>query len=421
MRSVAIIGTGIAGMGCGHFLHPTHRLTFYERNDYVGGHTNTVTVDEEGTMIPVDTGFMVYNEVTYPNLTRLFAEIGAPTMETDMSFSVQHRPTGLEWCGSGLDGLFAQRRNLLRPAHWLFLREVHRFNTIAPLLLHDPERADMTLADYVDAERFSDDLVWKYLIPMGSAVWSSPPDEMLEFPARTLIQFFQNHGFLGLDTQHQWKTVAGGSRRYRDLLIAPFRDSIACANAAVRVERSGQGAVVHAADGSARTFDLVIIAAHADEALGMLAAPTGEERRLLGAFRYQRNTATLHTDERVMPLARRAWSSWNYRLESAPDGGVETTTVYWMNSLQKVSRRREYFVSINDPGLVRPERVLRTISYDHPLFNVGAIKAQRELARLNSAGPVRFCGSYFRYGFHEDAFTSALELCRTITGEPIWS
>jgi predicted NAD/FAD-binding protein len=334
---------------------------------------------------------------------------------------VQHRPTGLEWCGSGLDGLFAQRRNLLRPAHWRFLAEVHRFNTTAPMLLEDPERESMTLAEYVRAERFSDDLVWKYLIPMGSAVWSSPPDAMLEFPAGTLIRFFLNHGFLGLDTQHQWRTVVGGSRRYRDLLVAPFAGAISCANAALEVRRTERGAVVRSADGGERTFDLVIIAAHADEALRMLASPTDAERRVLGAFRYQRNVATLHTDERVMPATRRAWSSWNYRLDAAPGGGVDTTTVYWMNSLQKVSKRREYFVSINDPGLVRPERVLRTIEYDHPLFSVEAVRAQRDLPALNAAGPVRYCGSYFRYGFHEDAFTSALELCRVITGRQLWN
>lgn len=421
MRSVAIIGTGIAGMGCGHFLHRTHRISFYERNDYVGGHTNTVTVDEEGTPIPIDTGFMVYNEVTYPNLTRLFAEIGAPTTETTMSFSVQHRPTGLEWCGSGLDGLFAQRANIFRPSHWRFLREVHRFNTTATALLDDPARSRMTLGAYVEAERFSDDFVWKYLIPMGSAVWSSPPDEMLAFPAATLIRFFRNHGFLGLHTQHQWRTLVGGSREYRERLIAPWRDAIRCALPATRVERSADGAVVRAADGSAERYDLVIIAAHADEALGLLAAPTADERRLLGAFRYQRNTATLHTDRGVMPRVRRAWSSWNYLLDDRGRDGLATSTVYWMNSLQRVSQRRDYFVSINDPGLVRPETVLRTLRYDHPLLSVEAAEAQRELPRLNADGAVRYCGSYFGYGFHEDAFTSALELCRTITGERLWS
>jgi predicted NAD/FAD-binding protein len=420
VTSVAIIGTGIAGMGCGHFLHPSHRLTFYERNDYVGGHTNTVTVDEEGTPVHVDTGFMVYNEATYPNLTRLFALLGAPTMDTDMSFSVQHTPSGLEWCGSGLDGLFAQRRNLLRPAHYRFLGEVHRFNTTSPEILEDETFAGVTLGEYVAAEGYSDDFLWKYLIPMGSAVWSSPPAEMLAFPARTLVQFFKNHGFLGLNTQHQWKTLAGGSQRYREKLIAPFRDAIQCGRAALRVERTGSGATVHAADGSAEPYDRVIIAAHADEALALLAAPTANERRLLAPFRYQMNTATLHTDPSVMPRTRRAWSSWNYRLDKAADGSTATTTIYSMNRLQKVSRRKEYFVSINDPGLVRRERILRTFTYAHPLFSVEAARAQRELPSLNASGPVYFCGSYFRFGFHEDAFTSALELCRTITGEPLW-
>ena len=366
MSSVAIIGTGIAGMGCGHFLHPRFRLTFYERNHYIGGHTNTVTVSQDGAPVHIDTGFMVYNEVTYPNLTRLFRLIDAPTTETTMSFSVQHRPSGLEWCGSGLNGLFAQRRNLLRPAHYRFIAEVHRFNTTSPEVLTDEAYAGFSLGDYVSARGYSNDFLWKYLIPMGSAVWSSPPGKMLEFPARTLIQFFKNHGFLGLNTQHRWRTVAGGSRSYRDRLVAPFRDSIGCGRAAHRVSRGDRGATVHASDGSAETFDRVIIAAHADEALKLLENPTHEERRLLGVFRYQKNIATLHTDELVMPRTRSAWSSWNYRLDQAPDGSTTATTIYDMNSLQKVSDKRRYFVSINDPGLIRNERILRTIEYDHP-------------------------------------------------------
>ena len=420
MTSIAIIGTGIAGMGCGHFLHASHRLTFYERNAYVGGHTNTVTLDEDGAPVHVDTGFMVYNEATYPNLTRLFRLLSAPTVETEMSFSVQHTASGLEWCGSGVNGLFAQRRNLFRPSHYRFLSEVHRFNRTSPEVLDGAEFASSTVGDYVATRGYSDDFLWKYLIPMGSAVWSSPPGEMLEFPVRTLVRFFRNHGFLGLNAQHRWKTLAGGSRTYRERLIAPFRGAIRCGRAAARVVRGDRGATVHASDGSSESFDRVIIAAHADEALSLLASPTADERRLLSPFRYQKNTATLHTDARVMPRTQRAWSSWNYRLDETTDGPATASTIYSMNHLQKVSRTKNYFVSINDPGLVRPERILRTIEYDHPLFSLDAVRSQGELPLLNRAGPVHFCGSYFGYGFHEDAFTSALHLCRAITGSPLW-
>lgn len=420
MQKVAIIGTGISGMGCAYFLQKKYDITMFEKNDYIGGHTNTVTVDEEGTPVHIDTGFMVFNHVTYPNLLRLFNELNVPTKKTSMSFSVQHRSSGLEFSGSGIDGLFAQRKNIFNPRYIAMLRQIGRFNKECEEVLTDPRYAEMTLAEYIRVKGYGEEMMYKYLIPMSSAVWSTPIDEMLNFPAYTLVRFFKNHGFLGLDTQHQWYTVVNGSQSYRDHLIAPFKESIQIGNGVVKVKRNDNMAEVITRDGQRRTFDKVIFASHADETLAMIAEPTELERKLLSPFAYQENVALLHTDESVMPKTRRAWSSWNYRIDNNGSGGMVPSTIYWMNSLQHVSQRKNYFVNINGEDHVDPKKVLKRIVYTHPVFDVEAMKAQKDLHRLNESGPLYFCGSYFKYGFHEDAFTSALELSRTITKEKIW-
>ncbi len=420
MTSIAIIGTGIAGMGCGHFLHRKFDITMFEQNDYAGGHTNTVTVDEDGIAIPIDTGFIVYNEVTYPNLTRLFRELDVRTTETSMSFSSQHVPSRLEFSGSGLSGLFGQRKNLFCPSFWRLLLAINRFNREAPEIIDDARYAGHTLSRYVAEKNYSEDFLNKYLIPMSSAVWSTPAEKMLNFPAMTLVRFFKNHGFLGLDTQHQWRTVVGGSRSYRDRLIAPFRERIRLNSRVRSVARQNGGVVLETADGSRQAFDKVIFASHADQTLDMLADAGADERRLLGEFKYQRNTATLHTDSRVMPGHRRNWSSWNYRIEANADGVLIPSIVYYMNSLQRVSQKKDYFISIGDPGSVQPGRILKTIVYEHPLYTAGAVAAQKELRSLNKPGPVYYCGSYFRYGFHEDALTSAIEVSEDVRGGKVW-
>lgn len=405
MKRLAVIGTGIAGMACAYRLHKKYDLTLYERNNYAGGHTNTVSVSEEGRDLPIDTGFMVYNEVTYPLLTKLFHELGVETKPTSMSFSVQHQPTGLEFSGSGLSGLFAQRRNFFRPSYWRLLAEINRFNEESVTLLEDPAGASLSLGDYAQQRGFSQEFLNYYLIPMSSAVWSTPADDMLRFPAVTLIRFFKNHGFLGLHTQHPWRTVVGGSRHYRDKIIAPYRDRIRMATPVSRVVKTSQGVEVRDVAGGKREFDHAIVACHADEALALLAQPSRDEKECLGSFPYQRNLATLHTDESVMPRTRSAWSSWNYRV--TPQGA---STVYWMNSLQGVSEKKNYFVSINGQAEIGSKAILKTIEYHHPVFSLAAIRAQAQLPRLNEKGPVYFCGSYFRYGFHEDALLSAENL-----------
>ena len=256
-------------------------------------------------------------------------------------------------------------------------------------------------------------MLWKYLIPMSSAVWSTPMEKMLDFPVISLVRFFKNHGFLGLDTQHQWYTLENGSQSYRDILIKPFRSRIRINCGVKKVEQREGRVLVHSADGNSEVFDKVIFACHADEALDMLAAPSSEEENLLKPFRYQQNMATVHTDETLMPGNRKVWSSWNYRI--AEYGGKRTpSTIYWMNRLQGVSDKKNYFVSIGDPALVNEQKTIREIAYMHPLFDVPALKAQKDLHLLNKSGPLYYCGSYFKYGFHEDAFASAVDLCMNL-------
>ncbi len=424
MKTLAIIGTGIAGLGTAHFLQDRYDLTIFEPNDYAGGHTNTVTVDEAGRGVPIDTGFMVFNHVTYPNLTRLFRELNVATKKTEMSFSVQHVSSGLEYGGGNLNVLFGQRRNLLSPRHWKMLLQMNRFSKEAIAALSDSRWENHTLREYVAERGYGDDFLNMFIVPMGSAVWSTPPNLMLEFPAMTLIRFWYNHGFLSLDTQHQWWTVCNGAKSYVEKISAPFAQRIQLRNPATRVSRSGGKVNIQTANGASQSFDKVVLACHADQALPLLDDPTETESRLLREFKYQTNTATLHTDASFMPRTRRVWSSWNYRLDPAPGGGVTPTTHYWMNRLQGVSDRVNYFVSLNCEQRVQPEKILKRINYTHPLFNLGAVTAQKELPALNRFAPDQttyYAGAWFKYGFHEDGFTSALDCARAITGENLWA
>lgn len=430
MPSLAIIGTGIAGLGCAHFLQRDFDLTLFEQDHRIGGHSHTVDVSEPGPAlarrtVAFDTGFMVFNHVTYPHLTRLFRSLDVPTKPASMSFSVRHADSGLEFAGSSLNHLFAQRRNLLRPRFWRMLAAIDRFNREAVAALDDPVAALESLGDYVRRRGYGTDFFELYLVPMSSAVWSTPPERMLEFPAKTLLRFFHNHGFLGLATQHPWFTVEGGARTYVQKISAPWRDRIRTGCAATRVTRTSQGIEITDAHGETHRFDHAILACHADQSLRLLADPTPDETRLLGEFRYQPNVATVHTDAAVMPRTHLAWSSWNYEINRDARGGISTATHYWMNSLQGVSDRENYFVSINRPEAVAPEKVLRRINYEHPLFSLGAIGAQAEIPALNArargATETYFAGAWQRYGFHEDGLLSAVRLSELLLQRDAWT
>jgi len=421
---IAVIGTGISGLSCAWKLRQDADLVLFEGEKRPGGHTNTVTIDEEGRGIPIDTGFIVFNKVTYPNLCGLFEELGVTAKPSEMSLSVQHLAHGLEYNGMGLNKLFAQRRNIANPRFLALIAEIMRFFRVGRRWLRDEsegslsdsdEIAEEDLAAFCGRHRFSADFIDFYLIPMSSAVWSTEPGRILDFPASTLLHFFHNHGFLGVTTHHPWFTVDGGSRSYVEKIL-PTLGQPRLGDPVTLVTEDANGAWVTTSSGSRERFDAVVMAAHADQSLSMLGSPTEEERRLLSPFRYQRNATLLHTDDSVMPRTRRAWASWNFRVD-APERHQEhrrSSTHYWMNALQGVSNKQNYFVSLNSNDLVDPKSVLYSTVYDHPVFTLEAIHAQRELPRLNHSGRLFFCGSYFRYGFHEDACMAGFDAAKAI-------
>ncbi|MEQ9363906.1 MAG: FAD-dependent oxidoreductase [Leptospirales bacterium] len=416
MQKLAIVGSGISALGAAYYLRDQYDITIFEAGSYVGGHTNTVTVDDDGAPLPVDTGFIVYNETTYPNLTRLFADLGVATHESDMSFGMHNLSTGLQYSGQNYGTLFAQRKNIFSPRHWRFLLQASRFNETAPAHLEAGE-ADIPLGAYLEEQGYDQYFIYNFIVPMGSAVWSTPIDKMLDFTAAALIRFFRNHGFLGMHTQLQWRTVTGGSRSYVQKIMSATDHEVRLNEAVRKIRRESDGVSVHT-DGATFRFDKVLIATHADQALAMLDKPTALESELLPAFRYEKNRAVLHTDRSVLPPLKRVWSSWNYKSrEDAENGRVESSTVYWMNRLQNLPTQNDYFVSINDFEAIDPAATLRAIDYEHPLFDSNAIRLQARLPELNRNGPIFFAGSYFRYGFHEDGLISGLSVVEKLSRE----
>jgi uncharacterized protein len=410
-EKLAIIGTGISGMSAAYFLKDKYELTIFDKADYIGGHTNTITVPEG---VSFDTGFMVFNEVTYPLLTKLFSKLQVETYDTDMSFSVRYDKRNLEFNGSSLlNGIFAQRKNLFSPRYWRFVLKINEFNAKAPSILEDASYDGLDVESFVKKENLGEDFLHWFLIPMSSAVWSTPPFKIKKFPIKALVRFFYNHGFLGLDTQHQWKTVKGGSRSYRDKLISGFKDKIRLNSPVSKVERKGDKVIV-VVKGEEHSFDKVIMSSHADESLKMLTQPTSNEEKLLSKFKYQENMATVHTDESLLPRLKRNWSSWNFVQKDGVD-----FTVYYMNRLQNLGAACSYLVNINGEEFIDPKKIIRQIRYHHPLFDVEAWQAQKDLTLLNQNGPIYYSGAYFRYGFHEDGLLSSVNLCQQLLSKEV--
>ena len=405
---IAILGTGIAGNVAARELNREHDITVYEAASHIGGHTHTHQVEVDGCAVSVDTGFIVFNRRTYPLFDALLDELGVASQESSMSFSVRCDASSLEYNGTNLNGLFAQRRNLLRPSFLGMVADILRFNREAPRML-DHAGGERALGDFLAEGRYGRAFRDHYLVPMGAAIWSTDPKRMLSFPVRFFVRFLHNHGMLTVDDRPVWRAVAGGSARYVERLVAPFRDRILVSTPVEWIRRVSGGVLVKAGDGAPVRYDAVFLACHSDQALELLADPTRAECLVLGAIRYSTNEAVLHTDERLLPRSHRAWAAWNYHRGREPEAPVALT--YNMNILQRLRTPRPLLVTLNRAADIDPARVLKRITYHHPLFTPGAVAAQARHAELNRDRTF-FCGAYWRYGFHEDGLWSALEAVR---------
>lgn len=402
---IAIVGTGIAGNVAAHQLHREHDITVFEAGSHLGGHTHTHDIEIGGKTYAVDTGFIVFNDWTYPNFIRLLDELGVPSQPSSMSFSVRVDHHNLEYNGTSLNSLFAQRRNLLRPSFYRMIGEILRFNREAPALLEGSDDA-LTLGEYLRAERYSREFIDHYLVPMGAAIWSTDPQAMLLFPARYLVRFFHNHGMLSVDDRPVWRVVQGGSREYVKRLTAPFRHRIRLNTPVTAIRRLPTHVEIETEDSPPQRFDAVFIAAHSDQAVRLLADPTPLEREVLGAIPYQENEVVLHTDIGLLPKRKLAWAAWNYHVPAQPAERVAVT--YNMNILQGIEAPVTFCVTLNRSGDIDPSKILKRLTYHHPLFTRAGVAAQQRQGEVNGANRTFYCGAYWRFGFHEDGVVSAL-------------
>ncbi|MGA0393695.1 MAG: NAD(P)/FAD-dependent oxidoreductase [Rhodospirillales bacterium] len=415
---IAVIGTGIAGMSAAGLLSKSHDVTVYERGNRIGGHSNTVDTENQFGTTPVDTGFIVYNELNYPNLTALFSHLNVPTKESEMSFAASLDDGAFEYGGSDIPSMIAQKRNLLRPKFWRMLLDLRRFYQTGPELLSHPHAEDISLGDFLDQGQYSDSFIYNHLLPMGAAIWSTAVEEMRDHPALTFVRFCMSHGLMQVANRPQWRTVDGGSREYVRRLTASYADNVQLNCGARKIHRFNGGKEVMIEDdwGHVSRYDRVVIATHADQALSMLGDPSVQERTLLGAFRYTQNTAVLHTDSGLMPKRKAVWSSWNYLSPINDRNGKQVNVTYWMNRLQGIDERTPLFVTLNPHRDIEEQYIKDIILYEHPFYDYAAIKAQRQLWQLQSIHNTWYCGSYFGYGFHEDALQSGLAAAEAIGG-----
>lgn len=402
---IAVIGSGISGMVAAHQLCRAHDVTVFEAGAHAGGHTHTVDVEHAGREYAVDTGFIVYNDWTYPNFVRLLDELAVPWQPSSMSFSVHCEQSGLEYNGTSINSLFAQRSNIARPSFLRMVADILRFNRRAPKLLESGD-AVLSLSEYLHRERYSRYFIEHYIIPMGAAIWSSRPVDVLNFPARFFIEFFSNHGFLSVDNRPAWRVIRGGSREYVKRLTARYAAALRLNTPVASIQRRPDRVAVRLKNGGVDHFDQVFLACHSDQALQLLSDPSREEREILGAIPYQANEALLHTDVSLMPRRPLAWAAWNYHLPIEPSGRV--TVTYNMNILQSLRAPTQFLLTLNRGERVDPGRILGRYVYHHPLFTAAAVAAQRRRAEINGVRRTYYCGAYWGYGFHEDGVNSAL-------------
>ncbi|NIS90669.1 MAG: NAD(P)-binding protein [Woeseiaceae bacterium] len=401
---IAIIGTGIAGNVAAYKLRQEHEITVFEAGSYIGGHTNTVDVYENGQHYAVDTGFIVFNDRTYPNFLRLLDDIGQDSQPSTMSFSVQSEDRGLEYSGTNLNTLFAQRSNILKPSFYRMLRDILRFNkTALPSTEHLDETG--TVGEFLADNDYGDEFVEHYLVPMAAAIWSAEPGSILDMPVSFLVRFFDNHGLLQVSDRPQWRVIKGGSRQYVNKLVDGHRDRIRLNSPVTAVRRIDDRVEIHSVSGGRELFDYVFLACHSDQALSLLKDATRMEREVLGAIRYQPNEAVLHTDDSLMPSRRRAWAAWNYHIPT--DAARHVAVTYNMNILQGLPSQKQYLVTLNSDRHIDTDKVIRRVQYEHPVYSREAVAAQQRQADINEDRTF-FCGAYWRNGFHEDGVVSAL-------------
>ncbi|MFQ6334997.1 NAD(P)/FAD-dependent oxidoreductase [Methylophilus sp. 3sh_L] len=402
---IAIIGGGIAGNTLAYALHQQHDITLFEANDYLGGHTHTHKVKIGGQTHAVDTGFIVFNDKTYPEFERILRETGVAWRDSNMSFSVRNEVSGLEYNGTTLNSLFAQRRNLLSPAFYRMILDILRFNKSSLALLAAGD--EIPLGEYLKQQGYSKPFIRDYIVPMGAAIWSTDAEQMLQFPARFFVRFFHHHGMLTIDQRPQWRTIVGGSARYLDKVAAGYRDRIRLNAAVQSIERDAHGVTVTTLNGAAEQFDFVFFACHSDEALQILGAEaTPAEQEILGAIPYQDNTVYLHTDASLMPQRKLAWAAWNYHVTAQTTGKVQVT--YNMNILQGIQSSEPLLVTLNYTDAIAPGKVIKKLHYRHPLYTLAGAQAQARHAEISGKHRTAYAGAYWRNGFHEDGVVSAL-------------
>ncbi|GAB3319703.1 NAD(P)/FAD-dependent oxidoreductase [Haliea atlantica] len=411
---IAVIGSGISGLTCAHYLSREHRVSVFEAGERIGGHTATVDVSLGTRRYAVDTGFIVYNDWTYPHFIALLDELGVPSKPTSMGFSVRDERSGLEYSGSSLNTLFAQRRNLVSPRFLGMIRDLLRFNREAVADLEGGQLATgETLGHYLDRRGYGEPFAEQYLVPMASAIWSSDCASVREFPVEFFVRFFRNHGLLSVKQRPQWRVIEGGSREYLRPLCQRFEERIYTRARVKHLQRQADGVELMLEDGRSFRFDQVVVATHSDQALSLLADPSREEKQVLGALPYQANDVILHTDTRLLPRKRSTWSSWNYRL--GVDSGRAVVT-YNMNILQGLDAPETFCVTLNDRDAINPNRILGEFRYDHPVFSLAGIDAQQRWGEINGVRNTWYCGAYWHNGFHEDGVVSALRVVEGIGG-----
>jgi len=412
LKKIAIIGTGVSGLTCGHLLHKHYDVTLFEKNDYIGGHTATVDVEHSGINYAVDTGFIVFNDRTYPYFEKLLERIGVKRKPTQMSFSVHNEATGFEYNGHTFSSLFAQRRNIVRPKFWRLLYDIVRFNKLCKALHAKGHYTEQSLGQLLQQHRFNDFFKYHYILPMGAAIWSTSIKEMENVGVEFFVKFFFNHGLLDITNRPQWYVIPGGSREYIKPLIAGFADNIKLNSHIKSVTRNAEGVTITFADDQQAQFDKVIFACHSDQALALLGDPCEQETTVLGAIPYTENSVVLHTDESLLPDRKAAWASWNYLLNNNTDKAAVVT--YQMNILQGIESDTQFCVTLNHLEGINQSKILREFTYHHPVFNQSSIAAQQQKHTVDGQNNTYFCGAYWYNGFHEDGVRSAVDVAKQL-------